>query len=242
MITNRTLIFFIIGFAVLNIVNAVDIYPNYIAGTVYAEQNVPAPYGTQITVIVTSGEHKGYTKTFTTDSELIPPIFYNNGYYDTGDDSYFSTGDTFAVIVDNGSYYGSAAGVFYSYGNGELNSSEVNIYLNKYKKIVPSTDDGSGGDEGGGKSGYDSTYNYTVPEPPKVNISTLFEPNAPPFDKAETLPPEAIAKYIKLFQRSFARDDNSYQILAALLLLFAVYTTIFIIYKKMRKEGSKVGR
>jgi hypothetical protein len=214
-------------------VQASDIYPNYIKGTVFASSGVPAPSGTVVTVVVTSGEYKGYEMQVTVDGSNVPPFLHGRGYYYTKDDIHFNTGDNFEVIVDNGAYYGSASGTFFSFGNGAFNSTEINVLLNQHQKTEPSGSGGSGGS--GGNGGYNASYNYVVPKPASINTTELIEQNAPLVVTRE-LSPEMVAFYKEVYERQNPTETSPYQILAILLMVFVVYTVIFIFFKKSKRS------
>jgi len=213
---------------VFTIAKASDVYPNYIRGTVFVSEGIPASAGTEVTVIVTSGEYKGYTKTVTVDSANIPPFLLGHGYYDTRDDLYFNTGDTFEVIVDDGTNYGSASGSFYSFGNGAFNSTEVNILISSHQKEQPS---------GGGGGGYQKEYDYIVPKPKTENISALIEPNAPP--QAESLlPPELAVKQQKaIIENALIEKNFPWTIILIMAFIAAICILIFLKKRGANERG-----
>jgi hypothetical protein len=225
---NKIVITILLCILVFTIAKASDIYPNYIRGTVFVSEGVPAPAGTEVTVIVTSGEYKGYTNTFTVDSADIPPFLLGHGYYDTRDDLQFNTGDTFEIIVDDGTHYGSTSGSFYSFGNGAFNSTDVNILISSHKKEQPS---------GGSVSGYQEGYNYIVPKPKTENISALIEPNAPP--TAETqLPPElAVKQQEAKIQNAFVEKNFPWTIVLIMAFIAAICVLIFLKKRGANERG-----
>jgi hypothetical protein len=222
---NKIVIVILLCILVFTIAKASDVYPNYVRGTVFVSGSAPAPAGTEVTIIVTSGEYKGYTTTVTVDSTDIPPFLRGHGYYDTRDDLQFNTGDTFEVIVDDGTNYGSASGVFYSFGNGAFNSTEVNILISSHKKEQPSGGEGS--------SGYQEGYNYIVPKPKTENVSTLIEPNAPPSAEVQ-LPAELAVKHQKaVIEKALTQENSPW----TTILIIAFIAAIFIlVYSKKRGD------
>ncbi|HLD89396.1 MAG TPA: DNRLRE domain-containing protein, partial [Candidatus Nanoarchaeia archaeon] len=96
--------------------------PNYIRGAIKIN-GLPALQGTQFNVTVTSGANIGFQYNGSVDDSKIPPFLYGNGYYDSGDQTGFSTGDSFRV-ESCGSLN---TGIFVSGGNGGFGTGSVDI-------------------------------------------------------------------------------------------------------------------
>ena len=101
---NKLIALLVIVFFALNICSAMDTYPNIIKGTVFLDKNHPAPAGTEITLVVISGEYKDFIKTTTVDSQDIPPFLYKRGFYIFEDDLHYDTGELYKLVVDNGTH------------------------------------------------------------------------------------------------------------------------------------------
>ena len=91
-----------------------DTNVNYVKGTITID-GTPAPQGTNYTVTVTAGANVGYEYSGTVDDAQVPGFQYGNGYYATGDQTGFSTGESFSVSVDG--YAQTATGTFVIGGN-----------------------------------------------------------------------------------------------------------------------------
>ncbi|MDD5181938.1 MAG: hypothetical protein PHC66_02055 [Candidatus Nanoarchaeia archaeon] len=163
---NRIVILLVLCLFAISAGFAAEIFPHMVLGAVFMEDGSPAKAGTELTIIVTSGEYEGATKTAVVDdAKLVPEELRGLGLYFITDDSRFVTGETFSIIVDDGTHYGSTSGVFYSFGNGEWGTDEVNIYLDKVKELPP-------GAVGGG-GGYNPSYNYEMPQVTKEDYSRV---------------------------------------------------------------------
>jgi len=149
----KRLFLFLAVIITLNLTWAIsDFEPNYVAGFVKNSDGSPVEDGFPIAVLVLSGENKDYVLEIKVGGELVDPFMKNKGYFETGDDFHFNTGDAFAVIADNGTHYGLYSGIFRLGGNGGFNTNEVLIIINQTKNLSNQEI----------KSGFDFKYNYNI--------------------------------------------------------------------------------
>ena len=93
-----------------------DLQPNYIRGIIIIDGN-PAPQNTSYAVAVTTGENLGETFIDKVDDD-IPAFLTGNGYFDTRDQTIFSTGETFRISA--AACGGYVEGQFELGGNGDF--------------------------------------------------------------------------------------------------------------------------
>ncbi|MEA3329744.1 MAG: lamin tail domain-containing protein [Nanoarchaeota archaeon] len=101
-----------------------DLIPNYVRGQILIDGS-PASEGNIYTIEVLTGANAGESYTGAVDDSLIPTSLKGNGYFDTGDQTEFSTGDSFRVSFNGYSQ----EGVFADGGNGDFVSEEGLIIL-----------------------------------------------------------------------------------------------------------------
>ncbi|MAH45768.1 hypothetical protein CMI37_08050 [Candidatus Pacearchaeota archaeon] len=103
-----------------------DLMINYVRGKIMLDgQGTPASTGYQVEVL--TGDNIGYIYTSTVDTN-IPASLEGQGYYDTGDDPGFSTGESFKVSIDG--YDCDTEEIFENGGNGNFNTGEGLVNIN----------------------------------------------------------------------------------------------------------------
>ncbi|MCK4676497.1 MAG: hypothetical protein KAT48_00070, partial [Bacteroidales bacterium] len=97
---------------------------NFIRGRITVD-GFPAPDRTNYTVGVITGPNAGFVYNGAVNDSNVNPSFFGNGYYDTGSQPNFTTGDTFEVTVEG--YAQKAISTFIDGGNLNTNISCINV-------------------------------------------------------------------------------------------------------------------
>ena len=98
---------------------------------------------------MTSGPNNGYQYSTTVDSFRIYPGDWGKGYYDTGSQVGFNTGNDFTIKAENATHYGENTGTFVLGTLGGFGGSSVNIIMNQ---LIQSKDAQATGNKASEKS------------------------------------------------------------------------------------------